>query len=374
MNATDSDGSTRRDLLKLGLASSAAAAISAAPLVATSAEKEARANESAPRRPGELPRPRFLVDVHVHVGGAPEVAALAASMKGPKDWVVYRSKDPALFAKMVSLPQEDNSDVLIKKMDENGITQAIIQTVPGKNASNRRVADIARRHEGRLFPLYRPEGLMGALGSGTLPEEQASDFFASNARSIANEIDSLFPELGFIGVGEVVPGGMVTSAIDPVKIAQDMGPIMEALKPKQLPIQIPTGSSAWRGGLYYLWEPLWVDELAGNFPDIPIVLTKMGRSFRTSFDACTVVAMRNANVYFDLTDSHPEHVREAADKIGADRIMFGTDLSGISVNYAYEMGFNLVEGANLSPQEWESVAWRTASNVYSLGLGAEIEG
>jgi hypothetical protein len=33
----------------------------------------------------------------------------------------------------------------------------------------------------------------------------------------------------------------------------------------------------------------------------------MGRSIRASFDACRVVAMRNANVYFDMTDTSAEH-------------------------------------------------------------------
>ena len=37
-----------------------------------------------------------------------------------------------------------------------------------------------------------------------------------------------------------------------------------------------------------------MDELAGAFPEVPIVLTKMGRSIRASFDACRVVAMRKA--------------------------------------------------------------------------------
>ena len=47
-----------------------------------------------------------------------------------------------------------------------------------------------------------------------------------------------------------------------------------------------------------------------------------------SFDACLSVAMRNANVYFDATDTSPEHLRKAISIIGAQRILFGSDLSG----------------------------------------------
>ena len=228
---------------------------------------------------------------------------------------------------------------------------------------------MAQRHEGRLFPIYRPEFLMGAVGSGDLTKEADKEVFSKNARRIADDIESLFPELGMKGVGEIIPGGAVTAAIDPVEIARDMSPIMEALSPDHLPIQFPTGYTGWQGGLHYIWDPVWVDELAGLFPDVPIVLVKMGRGFRTSFDTCMVVAVRNANVYLEMTDAPYEHVREAVQKIGAERIMFGVDLSAISLNYAYEHGFRELNGANPDAEELEWIAWRTANKVYKLGLG-----
>ncbi len=222
--------------------------------------------------------------------------------------------------------------------------------------------------KGRLFPIYRPEALLGAVGTGSM-EPPTKEELRQNARQVAENIEGLFPRLGMVGMGEFIAGGFVTTALDPIEIARDMAPIMEALRPKKLPIQLPTGSSGWKGGLFYVYEPLWVDELAGNFPDCPIVLTKMGRGMRTSFDACTVVAKRNANVYFDLTDSRAEHIREAIDEIGAQRIIFGTDLHGLSLNYAYEVGLDeIVDGAQPSKEDWEWIAWRTADTVYQLGL------
>jgi hypothetical protein len=81
-----------------------------------------------------------------------------------------------------------------------------------------------------------------------------------------------------------------------------------------------------------------------------------------------VVAMRNANVFLDLTDSTGEHVRLAINKIGAQRIMFGTDLMEISRNYAYNVGDQIVRDAKLSEDEWKWIAWRTATGVFGLGL------
>ncbi len=313
------------------------------------------------------PDTRLLVDVHVHAGAPPGAEAMAEEIHSPKDYALLRSKDPEHFAEVVSEKQIDNSDLLVKKMDENGVTHALIQIAPHRNARNKLVADAARRHRGRLFPLYRPEFAVTAAATGTLDNRDPA-VLSRNARRIAEDIESLFPELGMIGVGEVIPGGMVSAASDPVEIARDMSPIMEALRPGNLPIQLPTGWSGWKDTLHYTWSPIYVDVLAGNFLDVPIVLVKMGRGFRTSFDACVVIAMRNVNVYLDMTDAPSEHIREAVQILGAERIMFGTDLSLISHNYSYKENFHALNGAKLNAEEVEWIAWRTANKVYQLGL------
>ena len=77
-----------------------------------------------------------------------------------------------------------------------------------------------------------------------------------------------------------------------------------------------------RGSLYYLYNVLWVDKLAGNFPRSAIGAHQNGKRVYGCFDMCLVVAMRNANVFLDLTDSTCEHVRLAINKVGAQRMMF----------------------------------------------------
>jgi predicted TIM-barrel fold metal-dependent hydrolase len=130
----------------------------------------------------------------------------------------------------------------------------------------------------------------------------------------------------------------------------------------------PTGYTGWKGVHYFSYAPVWADELAGNFPTVPIVFAKMGRSIRASFDACMAVAMRNANVYFDMTDTSPEHLREAISIIGAQRIMYGSDLSGVSTGYSEADNLRTAIETRLSPEESEQIAWKTANQIYKLGL------
>lgn len=358
MDQNHKAGTTRRGLMKLGAAAAVACVASSLPLAISNTHAAT---------PTARPRARFLLDCHVHVGGSPALKGLIDQVQTPKDWLALRGNQPKAFAKAASQSQEDNSADLIAVMDKHDVSHALIQATPGKDASNQLVADAAKRYKGRLFPIYRPEALLGDLGTGTM-EKPDQKQLRQNARQVAENIEDLLPKLGMIGMGEFIIGGFVTTAMDPIDIARDMAPIMEALRPRKLPIQLPTATSGWKGGLYYIYEPLWVDELAGNFPDVPIVLTKMGRGIRTSFDACLTVAKRNANVYFDLTDSRAEHIREALDELGAHRIMYGTDLHGLSVNYAQEVGFEIVDGANPTEEEREWISWRTADKVYQLGL------
>ena len=115
----------------------------------------------------------------------------------------------------------------------------------------------------RFFPLFRPEALLGDLGTGSMGPP-TRETLRENARQVADNIENLFPKLGMVGMGEFIVGGFITRALDPIEIASDVAPIMEALRTKNYPIQFPTATSGWKGGLYYIYEPLWVDEVAAR--------------------------------------------------------------------------------------------------------------
>ena len=137
-------GTTRRDLIKLGALSAVACVAGSLPLAVSSVHAA-----SPTTRRGT----RFLLDCHVHVGGSPALADLIDQVQTPKDWLALRGKQPEAFAKAASQSQVDNSEDLIATMDKHGVTHALIQATPGRDASNQLVAEVAKRHKGRLFPI-----------------------------------------------------------------------------------------------------------------------------------------------------------------------------------------------------------------------------
>jgi len=314
-------------------------------------------------RPSWAPT-KYLINCHVHLGSGPTVAELAPTIHSAADWGALRTKQPEKFAKAVSEGAVDDSAILLGAMDKYGVTHAIVQTAPGKGTNNQMVLDAAKNSNGRFIPIYRPEAVSNAAARGTLGVDYG-DEVSKVVRQIADELQS--PAMSATrGVGEIVP---ITTEIHPAKIARDMAPIMEVLKARgDLPIQFPTGYSGWKGVHYYIYSPIWVDEIAAIFSTVPIVLTKMGRGIQASFDACLSVAMRNANVYFDMTDTSPEHLRKAISIIGAQRIMFGSDLSAIASNHAILDNLKTCIETRLSAEEREQIAWKTANQIYKLGL------
>ncbi|HEY6325442.1 MAG TPA: amidohydrolase family protein [Candidatus Cybelea sp.] len=310
---------------------------------------------------------RYVVDVHAHLGASPSIETIAESVHSAKDWPTTRTKHPQEFAKIPTERQTDNSETLLEVMDRHGVTHALIQSLPVQpppGEGTELVAAAAKKHKDRLFPLYRPDFFLVSVGMGKMSGDP--EVLAENSRRVVDDIERKFPELGFIGHGEILPS-LVTREIDPAKISQAMRPMMEALQAKNAPIQIATSYTGMKGNLYY-GDPLWVDELAGDFPQVPIVLVKMGRGFNRFFEACLVVALRNANVFLETTNASPQHVRVAIDKLGPQRIMFGTDLHEVSKQYCYDEEFATMRSANVTDDEWEWIGWRTANEVYKLGL------
>jgi len=352
---------SRRQFLQFSAATSAALVAGLVPSAAVADDDLVMAGRS--NRPSWAPT-KYLIDCHAHIGSGPTVAELAPTIHSSQDWGALRTKQPEKFAKAFSEDAVDDSAILLRAMDKYGVTHAIVQTAPAKGTNNQMVLDAARKSKGRFFPIYRPEAISNAAARGTLGVDYGGEV-SKVVRQIAYELQS--PAMSATrGVGEIVP---ITTEIHPAKITRDMAPIMEVLKARGgLPIMFPTGFTGWKGVHYYVFSPIWVDEVAATFPTVPIVLTKMGRSIQASFDACLSVAMRNANVYFDMTDTSAEHLREAISIIGEQRIMYGSDLSAISSNHSTMDNLRTAIETRLSAEEREHIAWKTANQIYKLGL------
>jgi predicted TIM-barrel fold metal-dependent hydrolase len=72
--------------------------------------------------------------------------------------------------------------------------------------------------------------------------------------------------------------------------------------------------------------PWSIEEVAANFPETKVVFGHMGHGNIVYINASIDIACRRPNVYLE-TSGMPMHskIREAVERVGADRVMYGSD-------------------------------------------------
>ena len=303
----------------------------------------------------------MIIDSHVHIWSYPVLADLDDKIRTTEDLVSLRARYPDLYDRTLTEDPVDNSDMLVAHMDEAGIDRALIQARPGA-VTNDQVAESVRRHPDRLYGLMR-------IGHD---QEAAYEYLEDPSPvrdGAAAEVAHCIGDLGMKGLGEIFVRAM-TAEVDPEAIARDLSPMMDAVREYDVPVQFPTAWSQFPGGLFY-GNPIWADEVACRYPEVPIILTKMGRSLVTYFEPCLAVAMRNTNIYFDVGGTSPEHLRQAIGAIGSERILFGTDWSATwryvrDPHDLYTLRLKVLDDAGVTGEERENILWRNAVRLFKL--------
>lgn len=300
------------------------------------------------------------IDTHAHPFSFPSLEARKHEFRRREDVISFRTRSPGEYRRRFLEDPIDICDDMVRVMDRHGIGAALIQSTRG-NMSNDDVVEAAGKHPGRLFPLVR-------VGPNASPSGYEDDPGAA-LRQAPGTIERAVEEAGVKGVGETSIRAMTRARFSD-DIAADMKPVMEVLERYRLPIQFPTAWTQFSGALYY-GNPILLDDLAASHPDVPVILTKMGRGIQFYFDMAMTVARRNVNVYLDIVGTSAEHLRQALDTIGPNRIMFGTDWSAtwrMLEPDVYQEGFDVLEGAKATPEERRSILFDTARRLFDIDL------
>lgn len=302
----------------------------------------------------------MIIDTHIHTCSFPSYRDLSKHIRTTEDLIAFRTRYPDLYKCSLTEEPVDNSDHLVADMDKHGVALGLVQARPGY-VSNDLVAEGAARHPGRLLALARVGHDQEAAGYHKDPSATRDE--------LVQEVERCLTKLKMVGIGEIFIRSL-TREIHYELIADDLDGLMQVAAKHKVPIQFPTAWSQFPGGLYY-GDPLWVDEVALRYPQVPIILTKMGRSIQRYFDSAMTVALRNVNVYFDVVGTNAQHLRFAIDKIGADRILFGTDWSAtwrwISVpTTLHQLRLKVLEDAKVTDEERRKILGENAARIFRL--------
>lgn len=141
-------------------------------------------------------------------------------------------------------------------------------------------------------------------------------------------------------------------------------PIYEACAELGIPVLFHIGSSVLPGTRLKYCDPIHLDDVAIDFPGLPLVMAHGGRGFW--YDACAFLAAHFANVYIDVTGLVPGRLLEHFPRLEqlADKVVFGSDWPAMPRS----VGENVsgIAGLGLSEDALDRIFYRNAARLLGL--------
>lgn len=300
-----------------------------------------------------------VIDIHTHPFGNPAFDP-GDAIKTRRDVVTLRRRARHVFDQRY-VNVQDLTGLLVEDMRARQISRALVQ--PGFSEDPELVAAAVARHPAHLAGLFNV-GHAGARHPGDSDLFQPIDW-----QRTREEIAHYVHDLGLVGCGEVIPTRFSRHSA-PEGIAADLDPLFRILAEHRSPVMFATAWSQFSTPLYH-GMPLFVDLLAERYPEVPIVITKMGRGYHFIFEMALAVAYKHPNVYLDIVHTPPAHIERAVSELGADRIMFGTDWSPTwraEAGDIYGKTLAKVDALDVPEDAKAQIRWKTAARLYQLAV------
>ena len=108
-----------------------------------------------------------------------------------------------------------------------------------------------------------------------------------------------------------------------------MYPLYQTAQELGIPVLIHTGSSVFQGSRLKYGDPLHLDDVATDFPDLTLVMAHSGRGFW--YDRAFFLSKLHANLYMELSGLPPAKLMGYFPELArnTDKVIFGSDWPGM---------------------------------------------
>src|SRR4051794_24828576 len=166
-------------------------------------------------------------------------------------------------------------------------------------------------------------------------------------------------ELGVVGLKlHPVHGGFAPND-------SSLYPIYQLCQERGLPVIFHCGTSVFPGATNRYADPIFVEDVARDFPDLTLILAHGGRGWW--YDAAAFIASMRENVWIEISGLPPKKLPEYYEKYDFERLarkmIFGTDWPGIPGLKANALAlFDL----GLDPETVELILHKNVLRLYKL--------
>ncbi len=140
-------------------------------------------------------------------------------------------------------------------------------------------------------------------------------------------------------------------------------PVYELARDLEIPVMFHTGTSIFKGARIKYGNPLLLDDVADEFPDLVIVMSHGGRPFW--YAEAQWMLRRHKKVHVDISGIPPKHLPTAFPHLEKfqDRFVFGSDWPGIP---SISRQVRMVQDLPYSAQVIEAILWDNAARLLRL--------
>lgn len=237
-----------------------------------------------------------VIDFHVHIMDAVKLQPWTM------DYLVESSgQSMEHLTRLMTSP-----DLLLDMLRENGVDRAVVLTeispITTGVISNEAVSEFCQAQD------------------ALIPFANINPFMVGNP---ARELERCVLEMDFRGL-KLYPTYQGFYANDSM-----IYPVYAKAQELGIPVMIHTGSSIFSGARLKYGDPLWIDDVAVDFPDLTLIQAHGGRGFW--YQRALFMARLHKNVYVEIAGLPPHKLLEYFPDLerSAEKIIFGSDWPGL---------------------------------------------
>ncbi|OPY90548.1 MAG: Amidohydrolase [Syntrophus sp. PtaU1.Bin208] len=140
-------------------------------------------------------------------------------------------------------------------------------------------------------------------------------------------------------------------------------PLYAVAQARDIPIMFHTGSSVFEGARLKYGDPLYLDDVAVDFPRLKLLMVHGGRGFW--YDRAYFLAKMHKNVFLEIAGLPPHNLLKYFPELGriAHKVIYGSDWPGVT-----DLAQNLeaVRGLPLTPEQKDLILGGNARRLLKL--------
>jgi len=142
-------------------------------------------------------------------------------------------------------------------------------------------------------------------------------------------------------------------------------PIYEVAAHFDIPLLVHTGSSIFKGARLKYGDPLLLDDVAVDFPQLRIIQSHGGRGFW--YERAFFLAKLHQNVYIDISGLPPKNLLKYFPNLDdlSHKIIFGSDWPNLP---SLKENINAIKQLPISQQAKENILYKVAANILKIEL------